>query len=567
MLALPPRPVDAMLAPPTNYLAHQALQLAAPPIPGSSACSPIFPSSSISSALSFYESVPRAISPAPSTRPRSSNAFRRFTSSKPRSGHRTIDSDGLDSITNGDCPTLSPVETRRAPSPFPHASHRGSFPFQSRQTTPSPASCFPTSSCAGTAVENGDLAVTESNYDRASTSPPPSSTPPFLCRSITPRIDADAPSVLESQAAPRRARRPESAAYAIPDLSRVLLSDPEPVSTPTKDDPESEFERRFVPLAPNRAKVTRLRGPHARSVADVQRFLPPFGCVSFISSIGLEIDGRAAPACALCLLVLRMSTYFACADTIPPSRACPLVGPHVVKTQSARTPSARRARTCGAAVTFCARSSSSATRTATSGTCTLPSSAGSTQRTAGNSRPSRRRSSSGVSSPSRPGRAHPARAHGPARGYEAVYAWEAALLWGLTYAASGSTYVARGEAQAQVRTQFSTADNWDRGGIRFKEQACDAVSTRELVERGTWRIGSDRNAPHHGSKRNTGSADLRTCGLSCGRRKKGRSTPTPRAGVCDRHCNDSNGYRTALYFRPVSDPGLARMFCEYSSRT
>lgn len=108
----------------------------------------------------------------------------------------------------------------------------------------------------------------EPRYDRVSTSLPPTSAPPFLCRSVTP--------ALQSQVTSGRARRSEPAC-AIPDLSRVLLSDPEP--TATDDDAESEFERKFVPLAPHRAKVTRLRGPHARSVADVQRFLPPFGYV------------------------------------------------------------------------------------------------------------------------------------------------------------------------------------------------------------------------------------------------------------------------------------------------
>ncbi|PIL35789.1 hypothetical protein GSI_02519 [Ganoderma sinense ZZ0214-1] len=275
MLALPPRPVDAMLAQP-SYLPHQALHLAAPPLPGSSAYSPAFPSSSIWSALSFYEPVPRAISPAPSTsRPPSSNTSLCSTPSVSRSAHRKPETDNLDAITDNLRPTLSPIETRRPPTPFPHASHRGSFPFQSRQTALSTAPCLPASPSAGAALENGDLAiVAEPHYDRVSASPPPSSAPPFLCRSVTPFIAADAPSTLQSQVALGRVRRSQLS-EPIPDLSRVLLSDPEPSAT--EDDPGSEFERKFVPLGPHRTKVTKLRGPHARSAADVQRFLPPFG--------------------------------------------------------------------------------------------------------------------------------------------------------------------------------------------------------------------------------------------------------------------------------------------------
>ncbi len=288
MLALPPRPVDAILAPPTNYnnMPHQALHLAVPPIPGLSAYSPVFPPSSpIWSALSFYESVPRAISPAPSTgRTHSSNATLCSTPSISRSGHRKSESASLDAFTDTVHPTLSHLETRRAPTPFPHASHRGSFPFQSRQTVFSSTSCFPaSSSSSGAALENGDLVIAEPPYDRVSASTPSTSAPPFLCRSVTPSIDADAPSVLQPHVASGRARRSELAESALPNVSSVFLSDPEP--TPIEDDLGSEFERRFVPLGPHRAKVTKLRGPHARSVADVQRFLLPFGYVPHLNTL------------------------------------------------------------------------------------------------------------------------------------------------------------------------------------------------------------------------------------------------------------------------------------------
>ncbi|KAI1797329.1 hypothetical protein LXA43DRAFT_409656 [Ganoderma leucocontextum] len=274
MLALPPRPLDPMLAPTSSYQPHQALHLAAPPIPGSSAYAPSFPSSSIWSALSFYESVPRAISPPPSPRRAQSSTGIRSTPSISRSGHRPTESDGLNATTDEVRPTLSPIETRRALSPFPHASRRGSFPFQSRQTALSPTSCFPASDDVGVALGNGDLAIAESDYDRVSASSPPTSAPPFLCRSVTPLIDADAPKGLQSQVASGRARR--QSLQSLPALSPISRVCSFPTRSrrwhrTTSSSAGSSRSHRTARRSPGCA------GPHARSAADVQRFLPPFG--------------------------------------------------------------------------------------------------------------------------------------------------------------------------------------------------------------------------------------------------------------------------------------------------
>ena len=224
MLAFPLNPVDPMLASTSTYLPHSALHLAAPPIAGPSEC---FPSSSVWSALSFYESVPRAISPAPSTS-RASD-YDSLVASTPR--WNPLNAHGSDETHR----LLSSFGPRRAPSPFPG---RG----------------------------NGGVNHASSGPQRDPTSARPASASQSSRRSVSPPT----PDVLYST--PQRANRTERAG-SIPDLSRVQLSDPEPAED------ELDFERKFVPLAPLRkkAKARARRGPYARSAADLQRLVPPFG--------------------------------------------------------------------------------------------------------------------------------------------------------------------------------------------------------------------------------------------------------------------------------------------------
>ncbi|TBU49818.1 hypothetical protein BD309DRAFT_976794 [Dichomitus squalens] len=232
MLAFPLSPVESMLASTSTYLPHSALHLAVPPMPGPSDCVTGFPSSSGWSALSFYESVPRAISSAPSTsRTRDYDEVVYSIPSVSRWEH--LDAPKSEETRR----SLTPFGPRRAPSPFPG---RG----------------------------NGGMDFVSTEFQRGAASARPSSAPQFLRHSVA----ASAPDVSSAGASQRvKKTGPTGSSYNAPDVSRGRHADPEP----TED--ELDFERKLVSLPSLRKKVRTHRGPHARSAADIQKLVPPFG--------------------------------------------------------------------------------------------------------------------------------------------------------------------------------------------------------------------------------------------------------------------------------------------------